>query len=507
MNEAFPIRTVTDTLAYFSQNMGAIGPELQLLLWALLGCLLLELLLPVQKKYLTGVAALGGILFASFHLYKIYSGGIQGTFFNNMMVVDPLSVFFKGVFLAAAAMAVIVSLRFLDIEEEQGGEYYALILLATIGMMVMVSAVDLLAIYIGLELMAMSFYVLVGYLRRSLFSNEAALKYFLLGAFSSAILLYGFSLLYGLCGSTQLSVLTQHLSGPHGNRELLLLAVILVIAGMGFKIAAVPFHMWAPDTYQGAPTPITAFLSVGSKAAAFAVLLRLFLTSLASVPGWIFLLSVLALLTFAVGNLAALLQTNVKRLLAYSSISHAAYILLGLIAGKEYGGVAAAGGYLLIYTFMNFGAFTVLILLRRRGIAGEEIRDFNGLVHTNPGIAVMMLIFLLSLAGIPPTAGFIAKYMVFAAIIKAYIAQPSALLLVLAITGAAAAVVALYYYFLIVRAMFSGEGDETVRQPLSFAPGMLAALVLTIGVTLGIGIFPNTLIRMANYAASNWGAW
>ncbi len=508
MNEPFPLKTVADTLAYFGQNMGALGPELQLLLWALIGCMILEVLLPDQSKRLTGYAALGGIAFASFHLYKIYVNGFLGVFFNETTVIDPFSIFFKALFLAAALLTVLLSLRFMEIENEQSGEYYALILLATIGMMVMVSAIDLLTIYIGLELMAMSFYILVGYLRRNRLSNEASLKIFLLGAFASGILLYGFSLLYGLTGSTQLSVLARQLAAaPAQNREMIFLAVVLVIVGLGFKIAAVPFHMWAPDAYQGAPTPITAFLSVGSKAAAFTVMLRLFLGSFVSVKGWFLVLGVVALMTFVVGNLAALLQTNVKRLLAYSSISHAAYILLGLLAGREFGGIAASSGYLLIYTFMNFGAFAVLILMRRKGIPGDQIADFNGLIFRHPVIASLMLIFLLSLAGIPPTAGFIAKYMVFAAIIKAYMAQPSAMLLTLAIAGAVAAVVALYYYFLIVKAMFTGESQAEDLPALSFSPGVTAAIVITAGMTMWVGIFPDTIMRMAAYAASNWGAW
>lgn len=496
MSEAFPI----DALEYLKENIGAIGPELQLALWALLGCLIMDLLLPKENKRWVSYVALAGIALSGIQLYLLYAGDVTGTAFGGMVVVDSFSMFFKMLFLLAAAVTVIISIKFLDIEDEQYGEYYALILFATIGMMVMASGVDLLTIYIGLELMAISIYVLVGFFRNSPRSNEAAIKLFLLGAFSSGILLYGISLLYGLTGATNLQEIADALAGSTANQGLLTMAVILLIAGIGFKIAVVPFHMWAPDAYQGAPTAITAFLSVGSKAAAFAILLRIFITSLErSRADYALILSILAILTLTVGNLAALIQTNVKRLLAYSSISHAGYILMGLIAGPEHNGVAAASLYIFVYAFMNFGAFTVIILLRRKNIPGEQIKDFNGLIFTNPGIAIIMTVFMLSLAGIPPTAGFIGKYMVFAAIIDAYVKTQSALLLTLAITAALAAVVGLYYYWSIVRAMFTSESETTV--PLSFSPGIVAALVLTLGVTLWVGLYPNPIVNLANFAA------
>ena len=280
---------------------------------------------------------------------------------------------------------------------------------ATMGMMFMAGAMDLVTLYIGLETMAIATYILVGFLRSNQRSNEASMKYFLLGAFSSGILLYGMSLLYGIAGSTRFVQIAQALAERPPADPISMMAMITLSAGLFFKIAAVPFHQWTPDAYEGAPTSITAFMSVAVKAASFAMMIRIFMIAIYPLrPQWVTVMAAVSVLTMTVGNIAAITQSNVKRLLAYSSISHAGYILIGFIAGNETG-LTAVPLYLLIYTFTNIGAWAVIVALRRRDVIGEHIDEMSGLFFKNPGAAILMLIFLLSLAGIPPTAGFIAK--------------------------------------------------------------------------------------------------
>src|SRR4051812_6832450 len=305
---------------------------------------------------------------------------------HGLLAVDQFAIFFKVIFLGAAALTVLMSVRYLEIEGASPGEYYFLILCATLGMMVMAGGIDLVTIFIGLETMAVSFYILAGFLKPSQRSNEAAVKYFLLGAFSLGILLYGMSLMYGLSGTTNLRVMATAFAGQEHDPRLVL-AVILVVAGVGFKIAAVPFHMWAPDVYEGAPTPITAFLSVGSKAASFAMLLRIFLEGLPLMNAdWRLLFEVLAIVTMTVGNLAALTQSNIKRMLAYSSIAHAGYLLIGVVAAGAGTprGVSATLIYLFVYSFMQLGAFAVIVLLRRKDVVGDELKDLSGLSSRSP---------------------------------------------------------------------------------------------------------------------------
>src|SRR5579864_43890 len=336
-----------------------ILPELVITAGALL-VLVADVLLPRAQRGVLGWVTLGVLAATLYALTPFRSTHIEVA--HGLMAVDQFGLFFKAVFLVAAAITAMMSMRYLEIEGASPGEYYFLILCATLGMMVMAGGIDLITIFIGLETMAVSFYILAGFIKPSQRSNEAAVKYFLLGAFSLGILLYGMSLMYGLSGTTNLRVMATAFNGQtHDPR--LILAVILVVAGVGFKIAAVPFHMWAPDVYEGAPTPITAFLSVGSTAASFAMLVRIFLEGLPSMNAdWRLLFEVLAIVTMTVGNVAALTQTNIKRMLAYSSIAHAGYVLIGVVAGTSRG-VSAMLIYLLIYSFMQLGAFTVVVLL------------------------------------------------------------------------------------------------------------------------------------------------
>jgi NADH-quinone oxidoreductase subunit N len=341
--------------------------------------------------------------------------------------------------------------------------------------------------------MAIATYILVGFLRGNPRSNEASLKYFLLGAFSSGILLYGFSLLYGLAGSTRFGAIADALAQRPPNDPIALLALITVSAGMFFKIAAVPFHQWTPDAYEGAPTSITAYMSVAVKTASFAMMVRVFMIALYPLhTHWVAIMSVVAVLTMTVGNIAAITQSNVKRLLAYSSISHAGYVLLGLIAGNETG-LVAIPIYLLIYTFTNLGAWAIIVALRRKDVVGEHIDEMNGLFFKHPTAALLMLIFLLSLAGIPPTAGFIGKYFLFAATIQ----TGHNVLAVIAVLNAA---ISIYFYLRIVVAMFMR--DATEKTGLALSPGIMTTMFVAVIFTLLIGLYPDPIISMARQAFS-----
>jgi len=474
-----------------------------------LGILLIDLMLPKEMKWANALTAFVGVAFSAASVYKIQlflarAPGVPGML--NTMVIDRYALFFFYLFLAGTAIAILMSVSYLETEHENHGEYYALMLLAVAGMMCMAAGFDIVLIFIGLELMAISTYVLVGFLRRDRRSNEAALKYLLLGAFSSGIFAYGLSLLYGLTGSTNLLVIHQVLLRTviHSEyRPIAIVALITTLTGLLFKIAAIPFHQWAPDAYEGAPTSITGFMSVAVKAAGWAMLLRILIGSpfqlcgLISLRGiWVPVLVFVSIATMTGANFAALTQTNTKRLLAYSSIAHVGYMLLGLIAGDAThlnpDGVKGILIYLLVYTFMNLGAFAVITSLRHRNVIGDELDDLNGLYSRAPVEAVLMLVFMLSLAGIPPLAGFWGKYFIFLSLIETghY---------VLASLGVLYSVFGLYYYLKIANAMFMGKvekGEE--RLPISLT--MRAALGLTGLATLYIGIMPNRFIELVNWA-------
>ncbi len=416
------------------------------------------------------------------------NGLTELTAFQGSLTIDRFALFFNWIFEIATLIVAIVSYNYLEIEGEHHGEYYALMLFAQCGMFFLAAGTDLVTLFIGLELMAICFYVMVGFLRGDKRSNEAAMKYLLLGAFSSGFLVYGFSIMYGLAGSTRLSDITAAISARDTWDPVVFLAMATTSVGLLFKISAAPFHMWAPDAYEGAPTTITAYLSVASKAASFAFLLRIFLGPLASSrDAWEPLLAAVAILTMTVGNLAAISQSNIKRLLAYSSISHAGYMLLGLIAGNDTG-IQGIAVYILVYTFMNLGAFLVVVAMRRKNIIGEDLDDMAGLMYKNPGYAVLMLIFLLSLAGIPPTAGFLGKYYIFLALIQTHH-------YILAVIATLYVAVAIYYYFRVVRIMFVGELTE--KAPLATSFGLRLALGITGVLTLAMGIYPEPFLRLA----------
>jgi NADH-quinone oxidoreductase subunit N len=468
-----------------------ILPELVLTAGALL-VLVADVVLPRDSRLLPAITLLS--LGATFVALMPFAGS-HVEVAHGLIAVDRFAFFFKIVFLGAAALTVLMSVRYLEVEGASPGEYYFLLLCATLGMMIMAGGIDLITLFIGLETMAVSFYILAGFIKPNQRSNEAAVKYFLLGAFSLGILLYGMSLMYGLSGTTNLRAMAAAFGGQQQDARLVL-AVILVVAGMGFKIAAVPFHMWAPDVYEGAPTPVTAFLSVGSKAASFAMLLRIFLEGLTPMKAdWQLLFEILAIVTMTVGNLAALTQTNLKRMLAYSSIAHAGYLLIGVVAGTPRG-VTAMLIYLLVYAFMQLGAFTVIVMMRREDVVGDELKDFAGLYQRHPVAAFAMLLFMLSLGGIPPTAGFMGKLWLFGAAIDAGYVW-------LAVIGVLNSAISLYYYLRLVVFMYlkqPGGGSEPKA-----TPAVAVALAVAVVATLLFGIYPEQLFALADASARTLG--
>ena len=477
-------------------DLQLIAPELILTACACLA-LVMEVVLPYRKSKLVAYFALAGIALAGLSLgaqFWFTKDILPLSGFYGTVRIDGFALVFKAIFIIAAGLAVAISTRYLDIEGEQHGEYYALVLFATVGMMFLACGYDLIVLYISLELMALTFYVLVAFTKREKRSNEAAMKYFLLGAFSSGVLLYGMSLLYGIAGSTNLGDIAQSLGDiAPAFRPMMLLGMIALAAGLFFKIAAVPFHMWAPDAYEGAPTSVTAFLSTGSKAASFALYARIFMEALPSLrDDWAPLLGLVAAITIMVGNWAAVTQENSKRLLAYSSISNAGYLLLGLVAGNTYGYVGLVI-YLLVYTLMNMGAFGIVISLRRRGIIGDNVNDMSGLAQKAPGMAAMMAVFMLSLGGLPMTGGFIGKYFLFGGLLQRGAADGKSWYYWLAGWAIINTVVSFYYYIRFIKVMYLGDrmADD---KPLSLSPALQTALVASLVGIIFIGVYPQPLI-------------
>ena len=469
----------------FQQIILPVLPEAVVIIVALL-VLILDFFIEKGQKSILGWFSLAGIIIAAYVSNGLMS--MSGSFFDGTFLLDPFSTYFKFVFYIACGLGILVSINYLKIEEINRGEYYALMLFATTGMMMMASAGDLIMLYLGLELMALSIYILAGFMRRDSRSNEAAIKYLVLGAFSSGIMLYGMSLLYGLSGTTNLPGILAFLRTADLTNPVLFLSMIMLIVSFGFKVAAVPFHMWVPDVYEGAPTPVTAFMSAGPKVAGFAVLLRLFLYSLEPLREHsTAIFAGLAVLTMAVGNILALSQTNIKRMLAYSSIAHAGYALVGLAAGGREG-AASVMLYVCIYALMNMGAFGVVIMLRKAGKRGEEITDFAGLGKTNKTAAFLMLIFMFSLTGIPPLAGFVGKFYIFKSAVQAGLVW-------LAVVGVLFSSLSAYFYLRVIMVMYMSEPKGTIE--LSSAPSLALALAISATAVVVIGVYPTDLLNYA----------
>ncbi len=472
-------------------NMTPILPEIFLSVLAM-ALLLITVFSPGgQKSYLAYISFFG-IIAAAVLVGAGWGSHIES--FGGSVVLDNFATFFKMTFLVAAGLTVLIADSYMEREGCNHGELYPLILFAVVGMMFMASGTDLMTIFLGLEVMSVTLYVLAGFNRGNKKSNEAGLKYFLLGAFSTGFMLYGMALIYGATGTTRLykiAAVVGQMTLPSAN-ILLVAGMLLMMTGFAFKIAAAPFHMWTPDVYEGAPTPMTAFMSAAPKAAGFAALLRLFLVALPTLQvEWSQVLWVLAVLTMTVGNITALRQDNIKRVLAYSSIAHAGYALVGFTAGNATG-IAGILFYMLSYSFMNIGAFAIIILVAKKGETNGNVSDFAGLGFKRPILALAMTLFLFSLAGVPPAAGFVGKFYLFAgAIQKGYIW--------LAVIGVLNSAASAYYYLRIMVFMYMKEPTEEFEWIKVTAPVTLALIIAAAG-TLIPGIVPSIILEYAQMA-------
>lgn len=453
--------------------------------------MVLEPLLPRGRK-----GSLGGLsllfLFAAL-IGTWYAHTKPGTAFYDMIVVDNFATFFRSLVIIVGILTVLTSLPYLRREKVEHGEYYALILFSLVGQCLLGSSNELIMLFIGLEVSSIATYVLAGYLRDDWRAVEASIKYFLLGSFATAFILYGIAVVYGGTGATKLEEIRAILLNPNTSPSALLVAAAtaLFFVGLGFKVSAVPFQVWTPDVYQGAPTPVAAFLSTGPKAAAFAALLRIFMSAFESAgQHWFPIVWGSALLTMIMGNFAALVQTNVKRLLAYSSIAHAGYVLVAL-AAQNHAGVSAAMFYVAAYAFMNLGAFAVIAHFAREGERYLSIDDLSGLATTHPTLAATFAIFLLSLIGVPLTGGFFGKFYIFRAALDAG-------LIWLTVLGLLTSAVAAYYYLRILVVMYMQEPGEPARTLPPLSASLKWALLTAAAATLLLGIVPGPVLDFAS---------
>ena len=464
-----------------SGRRGILSPEI-LSLAVLLGALVPTIMLLAREDVMKGVP--------QFVLKGMDSG---------MMAVDGLAVFFKIIAILSTVIVIFLSMGYFKGRDFHRGEFYALLIFATLAIMMLAASTDLIMIYLSLEFLSITSYVLVGYLKKDPRSNEAAVKYFLYGSIAAAVMLYGMSMLYGLTGTTDILRIAGSLAvNPEGKSfyHLMFLAALLLLVGLGFKVSMVPFHHWAPDAYEGAPTPITAFLSVGSKAAGFAVIVRVLATCLRpDIFWWAPLVMILSGVTMTIGNLVAIPQLNIKRMLAYSSIAQAGYILLG-VSAMAYTSTALTAVliYIFIYLFMNLGAFAVVTLLSAK-LGSDHLREYAGLIRRAPVHAVALVVFLLALAGIPPTAGFLAKFYIFLAAVNTQSNQ----ILWLTIVALANTVVSIYYYMNVVRLMFFHKPANP--DPIPQSRPMNFVLGLTLAMTFIILFYPKPFIRLAEMSA------
>jgi len=495
------------------KDLAFFAPEIALTA-TLLVAVLTDLIFRRSPMAVAGVVMAGFIVAGMFVLGQ---AGMHASIFGGMIAVDPFACFVKLVVLLTAILVTVFSLLFSELNSagRKVGEYYTLLVGATIGLVLLAGASNLLMIYLAIELSSLSSYLLSGYTREAPDSSEASLKYVIFGALSSGLMLYGISVVYGLTGSLDLYAINQALpqviAAGGTSAFLLLIASVLVIAGFGYKISAVPFHFWAPDVYEGAPITITAYLAVASKAAGFAVLIRFFkvafidLNALAVPAGswaslrgvdWVSIVAALSVLTMTVGNLIAIWQSNLKRLLAYSSIAHAGYMLMGVVVLNNEG-LTAILLYFVVYLFMNLGAFYVVMLVANK-TGSEDIEDYKGLGARAPFMAVALAIFLISLTGIPPTAGFIGKLYLFAALINHG-------WIWLAIVGALNSVISLYYYVRVLRNMYLRGEENVAAAPLHFSKLQVATALVLLVPTLLLGIYFTPLVQLAQASVKIFG--
>lgn len=474
-------------------NYSFLAPELLLIFLALV-VLIVDLYWWREKnRLLAGLSVLSLLATAAVSLSLL---GVTGSTLSKALVVDPFALFFKLLFLGTGVLIVVVSMDYIAKNNlPSSGEYYTLLLFATVGMMFMAASSDLIMIYIGLELTSISSYVLAGYRKTDPKSNESILKYFILGLIASGIMLYGFSFVYGFTGQTELGAIANALRGESASMAVIA-GVVFALAGFAFKIASVPFHQWVPDVYEGAPTPITAFLSVAPKAAAFAALARILFVGFPDFAAyWRVIFILMAIASMFVGNLLAIPQKNVKRMLAYSSIAHAGYIMVGFAAANE----RALTGiliYVVAYVLMNIGAFVVVMAVAHQQGGGEELDDFNGLSKRSPFLALTMVVFLLALTGLPPTAGFWGKVWIFWAAVEKDLWW-------LALIGLVNSVISLYYYVNVIRHMYLLEPASETEVPSPWA--FKGAIWFTLAGTLAVGILPTILANVSESVARSFG--
>ena len=468
-------------------------PILPLITIALAAIVVLLVGVRVDDEESEGLGWLAAASIAIAFVLTLAMSGQNTSAFSGSIAIDDFAVFFELAILFVAAFVVLMSLSYATETRLPGAEYYSLILFAALGMMLMAAAGDLIIIFIGLETMSIAIYVLAGLKRSDPRSNEAAIKYFLLGAFSTGFLLYGIALVYGATGTIKLEPIRNALAHGIGlGSPLLLLGVGMMLIGFGFKIAAVPFHMWTPDAYEGAPTPITAYMATGVKLAAFAGFLRVFPLHLSAISAdWTWVLWIMAALTMTVGNVVALVQTNIKRMLAYSAIAHAGYLLVAMAAAVPEAG-AAMLFYLVGYVVANLGAFGVVIALERRGISNDMIEDYRGLAQREPALAAAMTIFLLSFTGVPPLVGFVGKFYIFSGALQGGLIW----LVVIAVLNS---VMAAYYYIYVIVAMYMQEGGVAVRS-MTLRPGLVATIAIALIATILIGVYPSPYMNAASTA-------
>jgi NADH-quinone oxidoreductase subunit N len=452
--------------------------------------MLLDLLPPRGRREHMAFVGLAGVVIALVSTVLLWGSDVTG--FQGMAVLDNLTLFATLVIGYATGLVLLESIDYLKRRGMESGEFYILVLFAAAGMVIMAGANDLIVVFLGLETMSLALYVLAGFFRTEIQAGEASMKYFLLGAFASGFFLYGIALIYGATASTNLDKIGAAVKAGAGRDPLLLIGFALLLVGFGFKISAVPFHMWTADVYEGAPTSVTAFIATGSKAAAFAALLRLLLESLRPLQGeWTWLFWVLAVLSMTLGNVVAIAQQNLKRMLAYSSIAHVGYMLVGIVAGGGLGGGSVLF-YLLVYTFTTAGAFGIILLLERSGEEAVGVGDTAGLATRHPLAALALALFLLSLVGIPPTAGFVGKFYLFGAAVRSGYVW-------LAVIGVLNSAAAAYYYLRIIVNMYMREPEGTPAVIMPSFAGALAVAVALWGV-IQLGIFPAPLFDLAQSA-------
>jgi len=486
-------------------NFRLILPEL-IVCGAAVLVMLIDAFARPRQRWTTGGFALAGLVAAAAATVWLWMnpGAVGAGSFNGMIVLDELRLSFTLIFLFVSALTVLISMVWVEGERLPAGEFHSLLLFATAGMLLMASGNDLVVIFLGLEILSIATYVMAGFRRTDLRSNESSLKYFILGSFSSAFLLYGIALVYGGSGTTNVTQLAMTLDNAR-YPPLVFAGAAMMLVGFGFKVATAPFHIWTPDVYEGAPTPVTAFMAAGPKAAGFASFLRVFIfgfpfvaaaagqtTSVQANFAWVNALALMAIITMTVGNVVAIVQNNVKRMLAYSSIAHAGYALVGFVAAGVTAGadrdaaVASVAFYMLTYAVMNLGAFAVVTLIARSNDRRTEVEDYSGIGFRAPALAFTLSVFLLSLLGLPLTAGFIGKVMVFNAAVKAGFYT----LVVIAVLNTA---VSAYYYLRLIIVMFFRE--RTVEWSAPKVPASLAlAIVITIAGVFYLGLFPNKVL-------------